>query len=192
MRFVDVTGATRSAMTKIRYFAYGSNLNAARMRVRVPSARPVAAGELPRYALSFHKRSIRDGSAKCNVQFTGQTADRVHGVLYDIAPEHRYLLDVEEGLGSGYEHRVELIETGPGLQPAFMYIAQEDYIESDLRPFNWYRDLVLSGARAHGLPEDYLRKIETVDVDQDADRRRAAYHLAYCDGAWGVLPSSMQ
>jgi gamma-glutamylcyclotransferase len=47
-------------------FAYGSNMLSARLRERVPSARPAGTACLPGFSLRWHKVSV-DGSGKCNV-----------------------------------------------------------------------------------------------------------------------------
>jgi hypothetical protein len=47
------------------YFAYGSNMETARLRERMPSAKPLGVAKLSGHELRFHKRS-KDGSGKCN------------------------------------------------------------------------------------------------------------------------------
>ena len=69
-----------------RYFAYGSNMSTARLRERTsfsPSARhrPACRASMPCAGTS----SARDGSGKCDALFTGDQADTVWGVLFDIA-----------------------------------------------------------------------------------------------------------
>ena len=65
------------------YFAYGSNMYAARLRYRVPSCRFRLSAQLLRHRLCFHKRSS-DGSGKCNAFATAASKDTVFGVVYGL------------------------------------------------------------------------------------------------------------
>src|SRR5450631_1314447 len=105
------------AMTRprVRYFAYGSNMLTARLRERAPSATAIGIGQLEGHALRWDKHSWRDGSGKCDAEFTGQRSDVVWGAVFELAPEDKPALDQAEGLGNGYMERVVniLTEAGP-------------------------------------------------------------------------------
>jgi gamma-glutamylcyclotransferase len=83
------------------YFAYGSNMCTARLRARVPSARPIAAACLENHRFAFHKISD-DDSGKGDAFYTGEPADFVWGVVFDIDEGEKPRLDRHEGLGFGY------------------------------------------------------------------------------------------
>lgn len=164
-------------MTEIvKYFAYGSNLHPVRLSRRVPSSRPLGMAELEGHVLRFHKVSP-DGSGKCNIVHTGDPADRVLGALYEMRLAERRYLDAAESLGAGYNHGQVRIRHGAEIHEVFTYIADPAYIDERARPYNWYRDLVLHGARHHGLPEHYLRLIEGHEVVEDPDGTRAEHHF---------------
>jgi hypothetical protein len=157
-------------------FAYGSNMLVARMRERVPSAVPVANGHLSGYQLRWHKHGM-DGSAKCDASWTGLATDRILGVAYRIDPAEKSHLDAAEGLHRGYEQRQVQVGTTRGILLAQMYYATA--IAPRLRPFDWYRALVRSGAVEHGLPQAYIRQhIESIAVVSDPDQHRARHHFA--------------
>ena len=67
-------------------------MSSARLKARVPSARKLGRGALHQHRLRFHKRGA-DGSAKANAFYTGDTADIVHGVLFEI--DENELQDLE-------------------------------------------------------------------------------------------------
>jgi len=158
------------------YFAYGSNLHPERLGRRTPSRRLVGVAELPGYDLRFHKRSGVDGSAKCDAYFTGDDDHRVLGVVYAMAEVDFPALDRVESLGSGYALEVRPVTVdGRGLE-VFLYVAQSGYIDPGSRPFGWYRDLVLQGARYHAFPEAYVRGIAEVQPVADPNPDRAAEH----------------
>ncbi len=150
-------------------FSYGSNMSQRRLQARVPSARFVAVAELPAHRLCFHK-SAGDGSAKCDAEESGNPDDRVIGVVYEMADAEKPDLDRHEALGFGYdEKQVELI-TGSGRLQAWMYYATR--INKALKPFHWYKDHVLTGARENELPAEYISQIEAVESVDDPKPER--------------------
>jgi hypothetical protein len=165
----------------VLYLAYGSNMLTARLRARAPSARVVGRAILPARALRFHKRA-RDGSAKCDAVFTGAEDDAVHGVLFDLEDGDWLGLDRAEGRGAGYERiTVEVVPAAPAAaapRAAETFLAQESHIDADLRPYTWYRDLVVAGAREHGLPREYIACVAAVSAVRDPDREREALFYA--------------
>ena len=157
-------------------FAYGSNMFGPRLRQRAPSARAVGIGRLERHRLRWHKRA-RDGSAKCDVVETGRDGDAVWGVLFEIARADKPQLDRAEGLGHGYDEKPVTIVTAAGPVAALTYFATA--VDASLPVHDWYRDLVVAGAREHGLPPEYVDELlaQPVAVDPDAMRRAANLQL---------------
>lgn len=161
---------------RIHYFAYGSNMHPIRLGERVPSSKLISIATVSGYALRFHKRG-QDSSAKCNMLFTGKADEVVHGVLYSMLASQRVQLDVAEGLGKGYDiHQLEF-DTATGNQKAFCYIAEPSAIDESLKPFDWYKELVVRAVEHHGFPEDYIQSIRMIASMQDPDQARADYHF---------------
>lgn len=154
------------------YLAYGSNLHPVRLRQRVPSAAPQAVVELTGQGLHFDKLG-GDGSAKCTIEPAGHDIT-VWAVLYRMDAAEVALLDGYEGLGHGYDrYCLSLEQAGTGLA-AFTYRADESHRCSQVRAYDWYRDIVLLGARYFGFPADYVQTIAAVPADPDPDPERAA------------------
>jgi len=142
-----------------------------RLRGRVASATCLGRHVLRHHDLRFHK-SGADGSAKCDAFHTGREGDVVHGVLYDIDPGDKELLDAVEGLGHGYAEKVVSVLSWQG-DPveAVTYIATQ--VDVTLRPYSWYVNHVLLGAREASLPAGYIdSRIEAVEAIEDSDRAR--------------------
>ena len=156
-------------------FSYGSNMSVTRLRDRVPSARFVAVAVLPAHRLRFHKVS-NDGSGKCDAEETGNRADQVMGVVYEIADDERPALDRKEGLGSGYDVKEIEVTTAQGNLTALMYFATQ--VDSARKPYLWYKEHVLIGARESGLLSEYIAQIEAVEAVEDPDRTRHERELA--------------
>jgi cation transport regulator ChaC len=163
-------------MDKIFYFSYGSNMSTARLEQRTPSARAVAVARLQRHRLRFHKIG-RDSSGKCDVEFTDDATDVVYGVVFEIAASEKLQLDEHEGLKKGYEEKRVSIHTKGGKElEALTYYATS--IDPALRPYDWYKEHVLRGAREHGLPRGYVDSIAAVGAVPDPDTPRCERELA--------------
>ena len=149
----------------MKYFAYGSNMLAERLQARITAENPTRYS-LECHRLRFHKRSS-DCSGKCNVIFTGQSSDVVHGVIFDVPENQITELDTHEGVGFGYIRKqcrflIEGVEND-----VFIYVADADHIDDALVPYRWYLELVLSGAEQNGLPRDYVSGLCAMPFTRD-------------------------
>lgn len=159
------------------YFAYGSNMSFKRLQYRISSSQKIATAILKCHQLRFHKASMRDGSAKADAFETENHLHQIHGVLFKIAPMYRSTLDNYEGVGKGYEVKNVFVELPNGAQEqAFTYYAT--HIDPSLKPFDWYKEHVLVGARENALPTEYINIIESIECIYDADSTRKSKELA--------------
>lgn len=158
------------------YLAYGSNLLSARLLARVPSAVPRGPAELPGRVVRFHKRGWLDGSGKADLVPADRSCALAHGVVYEIAAGERELLDRAEGLGRGYLHETVAVTVGGRPAEAFTYRAEPGAVDPRLRPFDWYLELVVAGAREHRLPADYIERLAAVETVADGDTERDELH----------------
>jgi cation transport regulator ChaC len=168
--------ATESSLLN---FAYGSNMLASRLRERVPSATLVGVAYLPGHALRWHKISA-DDSGKCDVVVDNSPGARVWGVLYEIALAEKRDLDRAEGLGSGYaERNVAVVMKGERLE-AHLYYATT--IDPQATPYEWYKAIVVAGAKENGLPLEYIASLEAAVAKRDSNAERTCKHLALLPG----------
>jgi len=157
------------------YLAYGSNLHPVRLSERVASAELLGVVELRQYRLVFQKRGW-DGSSKCNLVHTGHESDGIHGALYQIDSGHKPALDVFEGKGNGYDHSQLTIEFQGQDYSCFTYFAQTSHIEIGLKPYHWYKQLVVLGAKHLQFPDAYVRSIDSINSMEDSDQIRRVQH----------------
>ena len=158
-------------MPTLFYLAYGSNLHPLRFTARVPSARVIGVVEMPGYLLAFHKRSI-DDSGKCLI-YTEQGQDqKTYGVLYEFDSMDKNALDIVEGKGNGYCERLVQFPLNGETYTPFVYVAQSTHIDSTLVPYDWYKKLVIAGARHHGFPAEYIASIEAIPSKPDLNAKR--------------------
>ncbi len=144
------------------YAAYGSNLHPERLRERIRSATLRGTSFLRKYTLQFHKRG-QDQSAKCGFTDCGQG---LHVAVYEVDAADRPVLDAIEGVGKGYH--VDEISI-PGFGNCFTYVASGTHIDEVLRPFDWYREMVLLGCLRHAFPAPYCARIAALPVIEDPD-----------------------
>lgn len=159
------------------YFAYGSNMAAARLQRRIPSAQRISVARLTGYHLRFHVASSIDGSAKCDAFRTKRPEDTVLGVLFRIDPADKPVLDGYESAGELYRDTFISVAMGDGQEhEALIYLGT--CIDPTLQPYSWYREHVVRGARENCLPADYVESILSVDALEDPDQQRAAMELS--------------
>ena len=156
---------------QLLYFAYGSNLHPARLGARIRSSQLMGLAELQGYQLAFHKRGA-DLSAKCNAVRSGDLAHTLPGALFSMSASEKPILDEIEG--AGYVVCEVMVEHAGVQRQVFMYVAEEEYIDDALLPYQWYKDFVLLGARFLSFPESHLRFIDAVVAIADENAERQA------------------
>ncbi len=150
------------ASDEVWYFAYGANMDDRTFRVRRGiQARETLSGHIKGYRLRFNLDGRPKGKAAPANLHPDPEAE-VWGVLYRITRRDLMRLDWTEGVpGRGYRHNlVEVEDADSRLLQAVTYMAQGN--EVDGKPSLRYITLLRNGARAHGLPETYIRFLESV------------------------------
>ena len=164
------------------YFAYGSNMLTRRLTSpkRAPSAVSIGTGYIAGRRLTFDKRS-RDGSGKCDAEETGKETDRVYGVIFEISCSDKRALDRVEGCWKGYKRETVEVIAEQTTVLAQTYIATTK--ERGLRPYHWYKVLVVSGAVEHDLPKSYVEWLRVFESEEDphADRRAENEAMLFAD-----------
>ena len=150
------------------YFAYGSNLCVKRFTSpkRVPSASFKCIAQLNGYRVVFQKRS-KDGSGKATIVCAPESS--VIGVIFTYDESHHGQLKKAE---AGYVEQPVLVSTPDGDKEIMTFVCPSEELDSTLRPYDWYIDLIQQGGRSLGLPEAYLSQFDSVPsmIDTDADR----------------------
>jgi gamma-glutamylcyclotransferase len=149
-------------------FAFGSNMSSERFRgYGMQPVGPGRAALLTGYSLEFTKLS-KDDSGKASVHPCSQ--DHVWGVLYQIPDVDLCVLDRREG--SGYRREALTVSVDDSLVEAWVYVAKDPVRTGLLRPYSWYKQFLIFGAREHSLPSEYINRILEVEdvVDEDSDR----------------------
>lgn len=160
----------------MKYFAYSEKMFSHHLNHIVREVICLGVVKAIGYKLFFHNRGIDDFSGKCNIVPVNDLSQEVYGVLYEIKEEERYLLDRSEGLGISTQEiilKVYPVNTQEEGVFAFTYVAHKDNVFEDLVPFSWYKEMVISGAKEHQLPENYIHHLEQYACSEDPNVQRA-------------------
>ena len=159
LRGLEITGAPDD---EIWYFAFGANMHDDAFLGR-RGMRPIEsrAGRIRGYRLRFNLEGRPRGKA-APANISPDPAKEVWGVLYRITRADLVHLDFTEGVpGRHYRHLWTEAEDRDGNRlSAVTYIAEGK--ETDGRPSLRYITLLREGARAHGLPEHWLKHLDAV------------------------------
>jgi len=153
-------------MTPLWYFAYGSNLCAATFCTR-RGMRPLAVerARLPGWKLVF---DLPVGPGERGVaNLSADEAAVTWGVCYLLDVESCALLDRTEGVHVGYYERlaVEVVADQDRRLAAFAYRGSRT--APDRRPSARYIDLLITGAREHTLPAEWIAHLERFPLAVD-------------------------
>ncbi len=162
---------------RVLIFSYGSNMYSKRIKNRTPSVNILGIGKLIGYRIEFSKKS-KDGSGKATLVKTNNK-DFVWGTIFSISKQEKQLLDEAEGLGHGYkeDHINVKTNTNEDVYP-LTYVADESYIDNSLLPYDWYKRLVVEGAKENDLPLDYIKKLEMQKSKIDINEKRANQEMS--------------
>ena len=147
-----------------------------RLQKRVPSAQKLEMVTLKNHQLRFNM-SGTDGSGKCDSFETNNSEDIVIGALFEINENEKVILDRAESLGFGYNEKLVFVQNYSGeIFEALIYCAIK--IDASLKPYSWYLNHVIIGAKETKLPLDYLAVIESVECIEDLNKNREARERA--------------
>jgi gamma-glutamylcyclotransferase len=148
---------------EIWYFAFGANMHDSAFRVRRGiRARECRPARIEGFRLCFNLEGRPKGrAAPANLCRDPQC--EVWGVLYRITRRDLLRLDSTEGVpGRGYRHlEVEAKDALGRTVRAVAYMAPGHPVDG--KPSLRYLTLLRDGARAHGLPEHYIRFLERIE-----------------------------
>lgn len=136
-------------MGRLLYFAYGSNMDEARMRARCPTALKVGTGSVGGWRVA--ERLYADIEPKRGA--------RVWGVVWAITPAELRMLDRAEGWPFTYGCHVANVRMGGGrgVEKCLVYVMTErTRAERSGKPYpGWYRAICSAGARANRIKDDF-------------------------------------
>ncbi|MGH7046589.1 MAG: gamma-glutamylcyclotransferase family protein [Stellaceae bacterium] len=160
-RFHGLELAGRAGDT-VWYFAYGSNMHDSIFTGRRGMRpREWRVAHISGYRLRFNLHGVPRGRA-APANICPDPEEQVWGVLYKITLREMVRLNATEGVpGGAYRPTWLTVEDGEGQAIAAMtYVANGH--ATDGQPSLRYITLLRDGARAHGLPAAWVRRLDRV------------------------------
>lgn len=149
----------------VYYFAYGSNMNPARVAERGLKVESATGAVLSGVSLAFNKQS-REHAGNGHANMVYAPAGLVEGVLYRLADHNQIeLMDRFERAPINYSRERVVVQTPMGQQSAWTYFANRAVIAANLRPTRGYLEHLLAG-RSHLSTSYYEWLSEVVCVDR--------------------------
>ena len=131
-------------------------MSSAELAAWCPSHRVLGPAELPDHRLAFRRRSIRWGAGV--VDLVPAPGRSVWGVVYEL-PLGLGELDTKEGAGWAYRRREVDVRLDDSTIGAVAYEVLEKE-PAEVPPRADYVQLLVTGAREHGLPDSYIAELE--------------------------------
>lgn len=183
-------------MEKYLVFAYGSNMNFEYLvnyfntQGKKFSLKKIGIGELKGYKLSW---SVYSKTWNCGVlNVINSNDDSVWGVIYEVDENTLYLLDKKEGCPKKYVRELLPVYVSNEEVLAYVYKANPSHTTANFWPNLDYKKIVLEGAIANSLPQDYVQKLEkNVPVCHVKDKSNSGHKIAIYSGS-GVGGQTLQ
>ena len=139
---------------QIKYFAYGSNLDLAQMKIRCPSSELISKGSLSGYRLPFNRYSSGWGGGVADV-IQGKGSE-VWGLEFELSDSHLKRLDSYEGCyndqTSLYERWKAIINTPKGqISDVWVYTVVEK--QKFVQPTLEYLQIIKDAAVRWNFPK---------------------------------------
>ena len=142
------------------HFGYGSNLNIDFLHQYLPSAKRVMKAYLPNYEVQFRFWSKkRQGGISTIIEKPGGL---VHGIIYECNEDELINLDIIESVPQGLYKRETFRVLGEDTAWHLADLYRVSKPKGPFTPARGYVELMLSGAREHGLDPEYVKVIEVI------------------------------
>jgi cation transport regulator ChaC len=147
------------------YFAYGSNLDAERKEFRTGTIRKFQRVRAPGFRFAFNKAA---GDGTCYANIVADDSHEVWGVIYLCSPEAMERMDGYEGVKGGHYERasIQVIREDGTVVEAVTYVAGPRYLVGEGKPQPDYLRRIVKGARAYGLPQEYINEVQALGTAQ--------------------------
>ncbi|MBV1914883.1 MAG: gamma-glutamylcyclotransferase [Pseudomonadales bacterium] len=140
------------------YFAYGSNMNSARVVERGLEFSALFPATLDNVELCFNKRAVKNPDmAYANVIYSQES--HVEGVVYQLSDTCQInKMDYFEGSPVRYSRELFWVRKPDGSKiAAWVYVANQAMLADGLRPASWYLEHLLAGEQY--LTPAYFEKL---------------------------------
>jgi len=143
----------------VHYFAYGANIDPARMTTRLPGAAIVGPAVLDDYELEFTIRDREWGGGVANIR--PEAGGHVYGLVWDVPEDELAALDTYRGDESHLRRDQVVVRTTQGDVSAVTY--RVDQLANHVPPSFEYLRHLRAAIVAQGLPPEALQAVDDAD-----------------------------
>ncbi len=147
------------------YFAYGNNMNPDIIKKQGVEFLDRKKGVIRGYRIIFNKKAKDNEYSYANIEQTGNNEDIVEGILYEFDSCEMREIDRHEGFPTQYNKYKIKVETQEGNINAYVYIAQPEWIDNNLKPPKFYIENMLKGKDL--ISPKYINFIESVETHKE-------------------------
>ncbi|WP_200384825.1 gamma-glutamylcyclotransferase [Rhodocyclus tenuis] len=145
------------------HFFYGAHLDPRQFASCSQQPRLLGSARLANCTLAFFGYAMKWDGAEESLQ--PSAGAETWGVLYELAPDDAERLDAEQcvrldGSGAYFHIPVEVVTADGSVHEALTYL-RSTHGEAQL-PSREFLANIVAGARAHGLPADYLERLQAL------------------------------
>jgi gamma-glutamylcyclotransferase (GGCT)/AIG2-like uncharacterized protein YtfP len=145
------------------YFTYGSFMDINNLKKHTPSAKFVCKAMIPNWEVQFNYYSKNYQGGVTGIE---QALNKiVRGAVYEIPPNEIEYLDTIEGVPNGTYYRHPIMVVSEEGKPMLAHVYRTTNPRGPFKPTKKYLNYILDGARALGLPEEYIKTLEVETLD---------------------------
>ena len=133
-----------------------------RLRERIGEFERGKIAYLKGYHLAFDKCADSPKVGYANI--ISDKEKEVIGVLYELTDKQLLILDDYEGVAHNQYKRssVKVFDERKQSMEAMTYLATD--CGCGLKPYKWYLDYLIKGAKQHNFPNEYLKMLQDVEI----------------------------
>ena len=145
------------------YFTYGSFMDINNLNKHTPSAKFVCKAIIPNWEVQFNYYSNNYKGGCTGIE--PALNKLVRGAVYEIPPDEMEHLDTIEGIPQGTYYRHPIMVVSEQGETMLAHVYRTTNPRGPFKPTKKYLNYMLDGARALGLPEEYIKSltVETID-----------------------------
>ena len=137
-------------LLSMKYFAYGSNMDAQQMQRRCPTTRRLGTAVLSRHRFQIDGRGVATVTACAGLS--------VHGVVWDITDADEASLDRYEGVPNFYVKQCCMVRFDDTVASTLIYCSTNYSTGS---PRSGYLQKIITAAEDNDLPSDYVMELKS-------------------------------
>lgn len=147
----------------MRYFTYGSFMDKENLKKHCPSASFICKAMIPNWEVQFNYYSTNYKGGVTGIE--PATGKLVRGAVYEIPPDEMEHLDTIEGIPEGIYYRHPILVVSEAGEPMLAHVYRTMNPRGPFKPTALYLKFMIEGARALGLPGEYIETLQRETVD---------------------------